>query len=108
MPDPLGTQGRDDPADLGDPVGAALLADVDRDPEPGRARLLDERHEVAVGGLAQSGRGPGDSESLRARGFVRSIRKEFSPLLPRETTPGDRGCPCLPSFRIDVPDVRPW
>jgi hypothetical protein len=92
---------------LGDPVGAALLADVDRDPEPGRARLLDERHEVAVGGLAQSGRGPGDSESLRARGFVRSIRKEFSPLLPHETSAGDRACPCLPSFRIDVPDVRP-
>jgi hypothetical protein len=30
-------------------VLAPFLADVDRDPEPGRPRLLDERQEVAVG-----------------------------------------------------------
>jgi hypothetical protein len=33
----------DDLADLGDPALAALLADVDRHPEAGLARLLDER-----------------------------------------------------------------
>jgi hypothetical protein len=49
VPDPFGAQGRDDLADLGDPVLAALLADVDRDPEPGRPRLPDERQQVAVG-----------------------------------------------------------
>jgi hypothetical protein len=35
VPDPVAAQGRDDLGDLGDPVLAALLADVDRDPDPG-------------------------------------------------------------------------
>jgi hypothetical protein len=47
--DPVGAQGGDDLADLGDPVLAAFLADVDRHAEPGLARLLDERAQGAVG-----------------------------------------------------------
>jgi hypothetical protein len=47
--DPVGAQGGDDLADLGDPVLAALLADVDRHPEAGLTRLLDEPAQVAVG-----------------------------------------------------------
>jgi hypothetical protein len=47
--DPVRPERGDDLADLGDPVVAALLADVDRDPEPGVARLLDERPQLTVG-----------------------------------------------------------
>src|SRR4051794_9214781 len=47
--DAVGAEGLDDLADLLDSVGAALLADVDRHAEAGRARVLDERGEVAVG-----------------------------------------------------------
>src|SRR4029453_2644136 len=47
VPDPVGAQGGDDLADLGDPVGAALLADVDRHSEAGLARLLDEGAQLA-------------------------------------------------------------
>jgi hypothetical protein len=43
VPDPVGAQGGDDLADLGDPVLAAFLADVDRQPEAGVACLPDER-----------------------------------------------------------------
>ena len=41
MADPVGPQGADDVADLGDPVLAALLADVDRHAEAGGAGLVD-------------------------------------------------------------------
>jgi hypothetical protein len=49
VPDPVGAQGGDDLTDLGDSVLAALLADVDRHPEAGVARLLDERVQCPVG-----------------------------------------------------------
>src|ERR687897_401058 len=47
--DAIRPKGRDDLADLGDPVLTALLADVDRDAEAGLARLLDEGQQLAVG-----------------------------------------------------------
>ena len=47
--DPVGPERLDDLGDLLDALVAALLADVDRHAEPGRARLLDERRQVAVG-----------------------------------------------------------
>jgi hypothetical protein len=49
IPCPIRSGWRVETTSLGDPVGAALLADVDRDPEPGVARLLDERPQLTVG-----------------------------------------------------------
>ena len=47
MADPVGPQVLDDLAELLG-AGLALLADVDRDAEPGRARRLDHRHDLRV------------------------------------------------------------
>ena len=69
MPDPLGAERLDHLADLGDAVLAALLADVDRHAEPGRARLVDERRERRdTGSGAPPGRGPAMSMPTIPRG----------------------------------------
>src|SRR5439155_9660300 len=46
--DPVGAKDLDHLAELGGGVLFALLADVDRDPEAGGARLLDERLQLAI------------------------------------------------------------
>src|ERR687887_1663248 len=60
MADAVGAQVPNDLSDLGDAVGAALLAHVDRDAETGGARLFDERRELAVGVAAAVRTGAGD------------------------------------------------
>src|SRR5262249_4662507 len=60
VPDPVGPKRLDDLGDLLDALVAALLADVDRHAEPSRARLLDERGELAVRVAATSRTRAGD------------------------------------------------
>src|SRR5919108_778749 len=62
--DPVGPQRRDDLANLRDPVRAALLADVDRDAQPGFPSLLDHRQQSAIGvGNVAVGTGAGDVDA---------------------------------------------
>ena len=59
VPDPVGTQVLDDLAELL-AAGLAFLADVDRDPEPGRAGGLDHRRDLRVVVAAAAGAWAGD------------------------------------------------
>ena len=51
VPDPIGPERLDHLLDLGDPVLVALLADVDRHAEAGRARLLDQGPSARFGNV---------------------------------------------------------
>ena len=81
--DPVGAQGLDDLADLGDPVLAALLADVDRHAEAGRARLLHERRRGRGRDSAPpSGRGPAMSMPTTPARRVADRLLDDDPVLP--------------------------